>query len=83
MIPIYNSAFILKLSPEGDELEYSTYIGGNQNEYINALTLDSADNIYIGGSTSSSNFPVTANAYRQTNGHTPTDWIGDMFMSPK
>ncbi|MHA1946044.1 MAG: SBBP repeat-containing protein [Candidatus Hodarchaeales archaeon] len=73
--------FVVKFSADGSEVLYSTYIGGNQNEYINALTLDSVDNIYIGGSTSSSNFPVTADAYRQTNGHTPSDWIGDMFIT--
>ncbi|MHA1978985.1 MAG: SBBP repeat-containing protein [Candidatus Hodarchaeales archaeon] len=73
--------FIVKLSNDGSQVLYSTYIGGNKNEYINALILDSEDNIYIGGSTSSSDFPVSANAFKQTNGHIPDNWIGDIFIT--
>ncbi|MHA1940351.1 MAG: SBBP repeat-containing protein [Candidatus Hodarchaeales archaeon] len=73
--------FIVKFSANGSKVLYSTYIGGNQNEYINTLTLDSEDNIYIGGSTSSGDFPVTPGVIRETNGHTPSDWIGDMFIT--
>jgi hypothetical protein len=39
-------------------LAYSTYLGGTNNESINAIAIDSWGNAYLTGSTSSSNFPV-------------------------
>jgi hypothetical protein len=45
------------------ELVYSTYIGGSSNDYGNAITVDSAGNVYITGYTSSSNFPITSGVW--------------------
>lgn len=39
-------------------LAYSTYLGGTNNESINAITVDAAGNAYLTGSTSSPDFPV-------------------------
>ena len=41
-------------------LRYSTYLGGNGNDIGNGIAVDAADNAYVIGSTSSTNFP-TAN----------------------
>ena len=53
----YNG-FIAKLSADGTQLLYSTYLGGSTVDYLNAMTVDSAGNIYAAGSTSSTNFPL-------------------------
>ena len=53
--------FVCKLSANGDSLLYSTYIGGVSSElYSSSLRLTgNPDEMIIGGSTNSFNFPVT------------------------
>ena len=56
--------FLLKLNPTGTGLVYSTLVGGSGDEWISALTIDTAGNVYATGSTSSPNFPVTPGAFQ-------------------
>jgi hypothetical protein len=56
-------AFILKLSPEGSALVYSTYLGGSGSEEAYAVAVDGAGNACVCGYTSSWDFPVT-NAFQ-------------------
>ena len=56
------SAFLTKISPTGDSLMFSTYLGGSGGESSRGLTIDSTGSIYIAGVTSSQDFPVTAGA---------------------
>ncbi len=51
-------AFVAKLSPEGDELLWSTYLGGSGGDAGNAIAVDSAGSAYVIGSTSSDDFPL-------------------------
>ena len=55
--------FVFKLNPNGSSLIYSTYVGGNYTDDGKSITLDSENNAYITGSTSSSNFPTTPSCY--------------------
>jgi hypothetical protein len=57
--------FITKLSASGNSLLYSTYLGGNSNEYGLAIEVDSAACAYITGRTVSASFP-TRNAYQNS-----------------
>ncbi|MBI1898211.1 MAG: SBBP repeat-containing protein [Acidobacteria bacterium] len=59
--------FIAKLNPAGNGLIFSTYLGGNLDDLLFGLTLDSAGNIYVAGSTSSQNFPLSLRAYQPRN----------------
>jgi len=53
---------------------FSTYFGGSGNESGVDVALDDQDNILVLGSTSStSDFPITANAFQQTFGGGPQD----------
>jgi hypothetical protein len=55
-------AFVAKLNPAGSALVYSTYLGGSGSEgNLSRITLDSAGEAYIVGSTDSKDFPI-ANA---------------------
>lgn len=62
-------AGILKFSADGKSLKWATYLGGTDNEQPHSMIADKLDNLYIMGSTRSSNFPVTASAFdRSQNG---------------
>jgi Beta-propeller repeat len=56
-------AFVAKLSSDGKTLLYSTYIGGNGEDRALGIALDTAGNVYLTGSTTSTDFPVV-NAYQ-------------------
>ena len=55
-------AFVLKISSDGSDLLWSTYLGGKDFDCIYALDLDFEDNIIVGGATGSEDFP-TKNAF--------------------
>ena len=50
-------AFLTKLDVNGGVI-FSTYLGGSGEDGANAIILDAAGNIYIGGATASTDFPV-------------------------
>lgn len=61
---------ISKYSPDGTNLLYATYLGGNLNDYPHSLVVNSKDELYLLGTTKSNNFP-TVNAFDATyNGNT-------------
>jgi len=49
-------------SPDGSRLLYATYLGGSGADLIRSLALGPRGEIYLVGSTSSADFPVTAGA---------------------
>ena len=64
-------AFVTKLNASGNALVYSTYLGGSGGaagslEAGSGIAVDATGAAYIAGSTSSSNFPVTAGAVQST-----------------
>ena len=54
--------FITKLSPSGNSLIYSTYLGGSSGDGGECIAVDGSGNAYLTGRTSSSDFP-TLNPY--------------------
>jgi hypothetical protein len=66
MITGGTDAFVLKFDPSasgGDQLPYSTYIGGSDTDVAYGIDVDAAGKIYVIGTTRSSDFPVTGQAY--------------------
>ncbi|HEX8221423.1 MAG TPA: SBBP repeat-containing protein [Chloroflexia bacterium] len=59
--------FVSRLNAEGSALVYSTYLGGSGFDTGSRLEVDGAGNVYIAGSTESTDFP-TANAIQAANG---------------
>jgi hypothetical protein len=55
--------FVAKFSPNGQELQYSTYIGGGGAETGRWLKVVDGTDVVIAGSTESSTFPTTSGAY--------------------
>jgi hypothetical protein len=62
--PITTDAFVAKFRPDGRTLVFSTYFGGMGNDTGQGLALDGAGNIWIAGSTSSYDLPVTQGAFQ-------------------
>jgi len=50
--------FISKVAPAGNELVYSTYLGGSHWDEGRGIAVDEAGNAYVAGFTLSENFPV-------------------------
>ena len=58
-----SSGFVTKISADGTELIYSTYLHGlSGQEYGDAVAVDASGDAYILGMTSSNDFPITADA---------------------
>lgn len=58
--------FVARFNAAADILNYSTYVGGAGDEVVAGSVIDSANNVYVAGSTSSANFPVTGIALQST-----------------
>lgn len=61
-----SNSFVTEINPTGSALVFSTYLGGNGNDIGWAIAIDSSNNTYIAGQTTSSNFPTTPGAMRTT-----------------
>lgn len=80
--------FVTKLNPDGSELVYSTYLGGNDPtpgsfdpEYGYGIAVDSQGNAYVTGRTQSRNFPTTPSAYNRTCTSASGGVCDDAFVS--
>ena len=58
---------ILKLNPTATSIIAATYLGGSNGDTVAGLALDSSNNLYVTGSTTSNDFP-TQNALQSTLG---------------
>ncbi len=54
---------ILKYDSTGSDLLYATYLGGSQSESPHSLVMNANNELIVLGTTSSLDFPVSANAY--------------------
>ncbi len=66
---------ILKFSANGSQLLYATYLGGSGNEQPHSMSCDAAGNLYIMGTTKSTNFPYRLGVDNSQNGNY------DLFVS--
>lgn len=51
-----SDAFVTKLTPAGNEIAYSTYLGGDYGDGATAIAVDSAGSAYVAGATNSPDF---------------------------
>jgi RHS repeat-associated protein len=56
-------AFVAKLTPDGSNLVYLSYLGGTSAQAAHGIAVNAAGEVAIAGVTSSSDFPTTAGAY--------------------
>lgn len=53
-------AFVAELNPAGSALVYSTYLGGSDQDFGNAIAIDNAGSTYVVGYTLSTDFPTAS-----------------------
>ena len=71
--------YVVKLNPNGSELLYATFLGGeNGSDSGNgcALAVDGAGNVYVAGDTNADDFPTSVGAYDRTY----NEGVHDVFM---
>lgn len=59
-------AAILKFSSAGNQLIFCTYLGGGNNEQPHSMVTDKSGNLFIMGSTRSTDFPILPGSYKKT-----------------
>ncbi|MHA1674494.1 MAG: SBBP repeat-containing protein [Promethearchaeota archaeon] len=62
---VFFNVFVTKFNPDGQTLNFSTYLRGSGSDHGNAIAVDAAGYIYITGETKSTDFP-TQNAFDST-----------------
>ena len=61
-----NHVFVSKVDAAGQHLLYSTYLRGTATETASGVAVDNKNKIYLTGTTDSTDFPVTADAFQDT-----------------
>ncbi len=79
--PFEGDAFVVKLSPTGSTLVYSTYLGGQGDEIGYGIALDGGGNAYVTGYTSSTNFPTRRAPQPNPSFPQGLNILGDAFVT--
>lgn len=72
----YSDIFVSRLNYDLSNLSASTYIGGENDDYARSVILDESGNVYITGSTGSSDYPTTPGSYNES-----PNGSSDVFIS--
>jgi hypothetical protein len=72
---IFSIAFVAKLTADGSDVDYSTFLGGSVADQGNAVAVDAQGNAYVVGISFSDDFPTTAGAVQEEFGG-----FGDVFV---
>ena len=59
---VCGDAFVARLSQDGQNLVYSTFLGGTRQEFVYAFDLHDSGEAIVGGETLSDDFPITPGA---------------------
>ena len=65
-----SDGFLVRISPDGGALAYSTFFGGENDDWFNSISLDAAGVAYLAGGTLSAHFPISSNAFQMSLGGT-------------
>ncbi len=75
-LPGSQSAFVALLATGGSSISYATFLGGSASDSGAGIAVDAQKFIYVTGTTTSSNFPVTSGAFQSVYGG-----AGDAFIA--
>jgi hypothetical protein len=65
--------FVAKLTSDGKAILSAVYFGGSGSDGVTKLALDPAGNVYIAGTTTSTDFPTTPRSLSASYWHNPID----------
>jgi hypothetical protein len=74
------SGFVTELNASGTKLVHSTYLSGTDEDYATALAIGDAGIVYVAGQANSADFPVSEDAFRQTNRGTIDAFIAKLDL---
>ncbi len=75
-----NCILMMNASSFRRELEFSTYLGGIDYDFFNAMTIDNQGDIYLAGGTSSADFPTTEGVYDRSHNGGSEGFSTDAFV---
>jgi uncharacterized protein (TIGR03437 family) len=67
------AAFVTKLSPQGDSLDYSTYLGSTGGANATAIAVDRDGNAFVAGTPGAPDFPLTTGSWEDHFSYYPLD----------
>jgi uncharacterized repeat protein (TIGR02543 family) len=73
-------AFVVKVDPKGTSLIYGTYLGGTGDDSGIGITIDSAGDAFVAGSTASTDFPGTTGFFQPNFGGGTTSVCPSSFL---
>jgi len=73
------NCFVSHINILGSQLLFSTLLGGSSDQEGDGIACDGSSGVFVAGSTTSSNFPVTASAYDVTYNSTDQSTDGIVF----
>jgi len=63
--------FVAKINAAGDDVVFSTYLGGDGDDWVTGVDVDADGNIYVVGITEAEDFPTTPGSLQPGLGHEP------------
>lgn len=75
-------AYVAEINPSGSALLFSSYLGGSNADSGRRIAVDGSRNIYVVGTTSSTNFPVSDRAFQRGLGGTQSIFVAKLVPPP-
>ncbi len=75
-------AYVVKLSGDGARLLFATFLGGEGGDQGNGMAIDPMRDIYVGGATSSTRFPVTSGAFQSSLRSSRDGYVAKLRVDP-
>lgn len=75
-------AFLTKLSPDGEFITCSTYLGGSAWDAAPAVAVDTDGNAVVAGKTRSSDFPVSSSPFQEKFGGEEDAFVSTLVTTP-
>lgn len=67
--PTMVTGFVSRFSIAGDEVLYSSFLGGSHHDQANGVSVDENENVYVTGALTSTDFPTTPDALYTVGGY--------------
>ncbi len=77
----HGDAFVIKLNPAGDRVIYATFLGGTGLDNCGKIVVDPEGCVYVVGSTSSRDLPVTDGALQRAFNGGAENSYGELFVA--